>query len=64
MLDETCGSVVDYNDINALKNEIIRICENKIYSKEACLKKAERFNKNERFKEYIQLYERIESTGT
>lgn len=64
MLDETCGSVVDYNDINALKNEIMRICENKIYSKEACLKKAERFNKNERFKEYIQLYERIESTGT
>ncbi len=59
MLDETCGSVVDCDDIDALEKEIVRICTEKPYSKEACIKKAKEFDKNERFKEYIELYERI-----
>ena len=63
MLDETCGSVVDCDDIDALEKEIIRICEERPYSEEACLKKAKEFDKNERFKEYIELYERIDVAG-
>ncbi len=62
MLDETCGSVVDCDDIDALEKEIIRICEEKPYTKQACIKKAKEFDKNERFKEYLELYERINAT--
>lgn len=64
MLDETCGSVVDCDDVDALEKEIIRICEERPYSAEACLKKAKEFDKNERFKEYVELYEGINTAGT
>lgn len=63
MLDETCGSVVECGDIDALESEIIRICTDKPYSKEACIRKAKAFDKNERFKEYLKLYERINTAG-
>lgn len=63
MLDETCGSVVECGDIDALESEIIRICTDKPYSQEACIRKAEAFDKNERFKEYLKLYERINTAG-
>ena len=56
IIDETCGSVVDCDDIDAMEREVIRICEEKPYSKEACIKKAQEFDQNERFKEYVQLY--------
>ena len=59
MLDETCGSVVDCDDINALEKEIIRICVEQPYTKYVCTNKAKEFDKNERFKEYVELYERV-----
>lgn len=62
--DETCGSVVDCDDIDALEKEIIRICTDKPYTKENCIRKAAEFDKNERFKEYIYLYERVIASGT
>ena len=64
IIDETCGSVVDCDDVDALEREIIRICSEKPYSKEACLNKAKTFDQNERFKEYIELYERVNASGT
>lgn len=54
--DETCGSVVDCDDIDAMEIEIRRICEEKPYSVEACLKRAKSFDMNDRFKEYVDLY--------
>lgn len=57
MLDETCGAAVAKDDNDAMYNEIIRICEAKPYSMEACIKKAKGFDKNEKFGEYIRLYE-------
>ena len=57
MLDETCGAAVAKDDNDAMYNEIIRICETKPYSLEACIKKAKGFDKNEKFGEYIRLYE-------
>lgn len=54
--NETCGAAVAKNDIGAMYNEIIRICETKPYSKEACIKWANGFDKNEKFKEYVALY--------
>lgn len=63
MLDETCGSVVECDNIEAFEKEIIRICTEKPYTKEACIRKAKEFDKNERFKEYLALYERAYVTG-
>lgn len=48
MLDETCGAAVAKDDNDAMYNEIIRICEAKPYSVEACIKKAKGFDKNEK----------------
>jgi glycosyltransferase involved in cell wall biosynthesis len=52
MLDETCGSIVDCDDIERLEKEIIRICKENPYSIDACLNKAKGFDKNDKFKEY------------
>lgn len=59
MLDETCGSVVPCDDMVALEKEIIRICTDRPYPEEACLKKAGEFDQTERFKEYVKLYGRV-----
>lgn len=59
ILDETCGSVVECDDIDALEKEIIRICEINPYSKEDCIKRAKAFDQNERFMEYVELYKEL-----
>lgn len=59
IIDETCGIVVECDDIDALENEIKRICTKKPYSKDACLARAKSFDMNERFQEYIELYEQL-----
>lgn len=56
ILTEKTGSVVDYNDINAMNSEIIRICETKPYSEKDCLEVAKSFDMNDKFKEYVELY--------
>lgn len=56
-VDETCGSVVACNDIDALEKEILRITEEKPFTLKNCLCRAEQFDQNERFKEYINLYQ-------
>lgn len=56
MLDSTCGSVVECDDVDALEREIIRICTEKPYTVEACMEKARQFDKNKRFREYVELY--------
>lgn len=58
-IDETCGSVVDCDDIDAMEFEIRRICEENPYSSDACLKRAKKFDMNERFEEYVELYKEI-----
>ena len=55
--DETCGGVVEVDDIDAMEKEILRICEDTPYSKESCLERAKSFDMYERFREYIELYE-------
>ena len=57
ILDETCGAVVDCDDVDAMEREIIRICAEQPYSEEACLKRAAGFDHEKRFEEYIHLYE-------
>lgn len=59
MLDETCGSVVACDDVDAIEKAIVRTCTQKPFLKTQCVRKARAFEKNERFKEYVELYERV-----
>lgn len=58
-IDETCGAVVEKNDVAAMEQESIRICTEKPFSSQACIKRAEGFNMYDRFGEYIALYKEI-----
>ena len=59
MLDETCGAVVPCDDAEAFRGAIVRLCEDHPLSRDACVEKAKWFDQNQKFKEYIHLYERI-----
>ena len=56
VIDATCGVVVEKDDVDAMVQEIIRICTNKPYRSEACQQRAAQFNKDKTFQEYIDLY--------
>ena len=57
IIDENCGVVVEKNDIGGMQREIARICENRPFSREACIKRAQNFDMNDKFAEYVELYE-------
>ena len=57
--DETCGCVVDCDDVDALEREILRIAQERPYGREACLRRAEAFPMAERFQQYIDLYRQL-----
>ena len=59
IIDCSCGSVIERDNINALEQEIIRVCEQQPYSKQACRKRALSFNSDDKFKEYVKLYEEV-----
>ena len=54
--DENSGKVVAKNDVAALYEEIVRICTEKPYSVGACTRRAQDFEQNARFEEYLGLY--------
>lgn len=59
IIDEKTGIVVEQGDLEALTNAIISLRDKPIDSEE-CRKRAETlFNKEERFKDYINLYEQL-----
>jgi glycosyltransferase involved in cell wall biosynthesis len=59
IIDEKTGIVVEQGNLEALTNAITSLSENPLDSKE-CRKRAETlFNKEERFKDYINLYEQL-----
>lgn len=62
MLDETCGRAVPCDDVEAFRREILRICQEKPYTTEQCVRKAVSFDKDQKYKEYVELYERINSS--
>jgi glycosyltransferase involved in cell wall biosynthesis len=57
-IDKSCGVVVEKGNISLLKNEISEL-KGKIISRENCNKKAKEYDKHLKFKEYINLYEKI-----
>lgn len=58
-IDEASGSAVECDDIDSMQKEIERICLERPFSQSSCVKRAQRFDMNDRFKEYVALY-----TGT
>ncbi len=58
-VDDTCGSVVDMDDVDAMQREIVRICNETPCSAEACVQRAQQFDMYDRFCEYVQLYEEV-----
>lgn len=59
ILDDKSGCVVEKNDIDALEKEIRRIAKERPFAKDDCIQRAKAFDKNDRFKEYVTLYENI-----
>lgn len=58
-LDDSCGSIVECDDIDALEQEIRRICTKKPYSPQNCRTAALAFNKETQFNQYCDLYEEL-----
>ena len=56
IIDETCGSVILCDDVDAMEKEIRRVCEKKVFSKEACLIRAKSFDMNDCFEKYVEMY--------
>lgn len=62
IIDDSCGAVVDCDDVGAMEKEIVRICEQAPYSKEACLERAKGFASEQCFEKYVQLYNDMKGT--
>lgn len=56
MLDETCGSAVPRGDVDRMEKEILRILETRPFVGQSCLEKAKTYDKNDRFRDYVDLY--------
>ena len=52
-----CGMVVEKNDINAMERAIRSIAEEKPFSPEACIRRAQEFAADHQFEKYVKLYE-------
>ena len=59
IIDKTCGLVIEKNDIDGLVSAIMKVCESAPFSKEACIKRAEVFDKELMCERYLNLYESV-----
>lgn len=55
-IDDRSGKVVEQGNVDGLEKEIYRACEEGVYTKEDCIKRASIFEKKLKFNEYITLY--------
>ena len=55
-IDETCGMVVEKDDVDGLEAAIRYIAEKKPFSEEACIRRAQEFDEREKFSEYLSVY--------
>ena len=58
-IDESCGVVVEKNNVDEMERQIKRVCEDKPFTKEACVARAKQFDKKNKFNEYVKLYEKL-----
>ena len=56
-LDETCGVVVGKGDVDGMEKAVREICEKAPFTQEACVARAKAFDKEDKFEQYVRLYE-------
>ncbi|MBQ4107959.1 MAG: glycosyltransferase [Clostridia bacterium] len=56
IVDESCGSVVGVDDAFMFKDEIVRVCDSAIYSKDACIERSRQFDMRDKFKQHYDLF--------
>lgn len=56
VIDKLNGVVVKHGDLDAMVDAIIAICEQKCIKREDCLSTSGKFDKQEKFKEYVRLF--------
>lgn len=56
IIDESCGIKVNKNDTQALLNAIISFKSSGLFSEENCIKRAKKYDMNDKFKEYVESY--------
>ena len=56
MIDDTCGIGITPQDIDSLEKAIKNVCENKKFLEIDCIKRSKKYNMNEKFEEYVRLY--------
>lgn len=54
--DNSCGAVINCDELNSTIDVICRVCNDHIFSKDACLFRARSFDVNARYQEYVALY--------
>lgn len=59
IVDENCGVIVDGTDIKEWVDAIINTCEHNTFKEEDCLIRACRYNANDKFIEYTNVYEKM-----
>ena len=59
IINQKTGSIVEKNDFDSLKSEIIRICETKPFKSEDCLTTAKNYEMSAKYKEYADLIDGI-----
>lgn len=57
MLNDKCGFVVNKDDVDGLAAKIISVCDARLFPKEDCIARSKDFAQQQKFKEYICLYE-------
>lgn len=55
IIDENCGCSVPTGDIATLVDKVRMTCEERPYSEQACINRAQCFDRNEKFSEYARL---------
>lgn len=60
ILDDCCGRIIKKNDINMLVRAVLDICRGKDFiDRKQCVHRAASFNKDDKFAEYVKLYEEL-----
>ena len=58
-INASTGITVDKDDVQALEAAVVRICEDRPFDAIACREQAKRFDKQDRLKEYAELYKQV-----
>ena len=59
IIDFLTGDAVRADDIRALEVKIVQVCTANVYTVDNCLLKAQSFNQQGKYKEYLSLYKNI-----